>query len=115
MLPPFLQKDVAAVLDISRAHYTEYENGKVNYIPKETVDKLAEFYNISPADFLDDYNLFIYNGQGEAIKKYRENLNLKLKPFARLLGISHNLLRAWENDKKRVTKKSWEKCFKGKI
>lgn len=37
------------------------------------------------------------------------------KPFARLMGIGPNSLRAWESDQKRMFKDSWEKYFKGKI
>ena len=56
-----------------------------------------------------------YKGQGKMIREYRESLGLKKKPFARLMGISPNLLRAWEDHQKRMNINSWNKYFKGKI
>ena len=49
------------------------------------------------------------------IRENRESLGLKKKPFARLMGISPNLLRAWEDHQKRMNINSWNKYFKGKI
>ena len=79
------------------------------------VDKLAELYGVPVDDLLDDYNRFLYKGQGKMIREYRESLGLKKKPFARLMGISPNLLRAWEDHQKRMNINSWNKYFKGKI
>ena len=98
-----------------RRHYIDFEVGYVDYYPKEIVDKLAELYGVPVDDLLDDYNRFLYKGQGKMIREYRESLGLKKKPFARLMGISPNLLRAWEDHQKRMNINSWNKYFKGKI
>lgn len=63
----------------------------------------------------DDYNRFLYKGQGKMIREYRESLGLQKKPFARLIGVDPNLLRAWEADQKRMNINSWEKYFKNLI
>ena len=110
-----MQKEVAELIGISRGHYIDFEVGYVDHYPKEIVDKLAELYQIPVDDLLDDYNRFLYKGQGKLIREYRESLGLKKKPFARLMGIEPNSLRAWESDQKRMFKDSWEKYFKGKI
>ena len=47
------------------------ENGAVDYYTKEIADKLAAFYEIPVYDLLDDYNLFLYIGQGKLIREYR--------------------------------------------
>lgn len=91
------------------------ENGAVDYYTKEIADKLAAFYEIPVYDLLDDYNLFLYTGQGKLIREYRESLGMKIKPFAQLIGIDRNLLRAWEADQKRMSLNSWNKFFKNII
>ena len=110
-----MQKEVAELIGISRGHYIDFEVGYVDYYPKEIVDKLAELYGVPVDDLLDDYNRFLYKGQGKMIREYRESLGLKKKLFARLMGISPNLLRAWEDHQKRMNINSWNKYFKGKI
>ncbi|MCD7944256.1 MAG: helix-turn-helix domain-containing protein [Clostridia bacterium] len=107
-----MQKDVAEEIGITRGRYIKFENGDVDYYPKEIVDKLAELFRVPPTDFLDEYNLFLYNGQGKMIKKYRLSLGLKKRSFARQLHLDHNAILLWEAEKKRITKYSWEKYFK---
>ena len=110
-----MQKEVAELIGISRGHYIDFEVGYVDYYPKEIVDKLAALYKIPVDDLLDDYNRFLYKGQGKMIREYRESLGLQKKPFARLIGVDPNLLRAWEADQKRMNINSWEKYFKNLI
>ena len=80
-----MQKEVAEQIGISRGHYIDYEVGYVDYYPKEVVDRLADFYHIPVEDLLDEYNLFLYKGQGKMLKECREKMGLKKKPFARML------------------------------
>ena len=104
-----MQKEVAEHIGISEDQYTHYETGYAACIPKEMADKLAVFYQIPVDDLLDDYNLFLYYGQGQALLKHRQKLGMKKKPYARLLGVEPNLYRMWESEKKQVSRKSWEK------
>ena len=110
-----MQKEVAELTGISHSRYSDMENGAVDYYTKEIADKLAAFYEIPVYDLLDDYNLFLYTGQGKLTREYRERLGLKIKPFAQLIGIDRNLLRAWEADRKRISFNSWNKFFKNII
>lgn len=64
-----MQKEVAEQIGISRGHYIDYEVGYVDYYPKEVVDRLADFYHIPVEDLLDEYNLFLYKGQGKMLKE----------------------------------------------
>lgn len=110
-----MQKEVAELAGISRARYIDLETGAVDYYPKEIVDKLAELFDVPATDFLDEYNLFLYRGQGKMIREYRESLGMKKKPFARMIGLDPGLLRAWEADQKQMFRNSWEKYFKDLI
>ena len=108
-----MQKEVAEQIGISRGHYIDYEVGYVDYYPKEVVDRLADFYHIPVEDLLDEYNLFLYKGQGKMLKECsREKMGLKKKPFARMLHVDPNTYRNWESDKKRMFKLTWEKYFR---
>lgn len=107
-----MQKEVAEQIEISRGHYIDYEVGYVDYYPKEVVDRLADFYHIPVEDLLDEYNLFLYKGQGKMLKECREKMGLKKKPFARMLHVDPNTYRNWESDKKRMFKLTWEKYFR---
>lgn len=73
-----MQKEVADRIGVNRGHYTDSETGAVDYYPKEVVDKLAEFYGGPVGDFLDDFNRFIYYGQGKAIREHRKRLELTI-------------------------------------
>lgn len=110
-----MQKEVADKIGISRCHYIDYEIGGVDYYPKEIVDKLAQLFGVPVTDFLDEYNLFLYKGQGKMIQEYRLSLGMKKKPFARWLQINVSLLREWETERKRISKNSWEKYFKDRM
>lgn len=107
-----MQKEVAAHIGIPESQYTDYETGYAVCIPKETADRLAALYNIPVDDLLDDYNRFLYYGQRQALLSHRQKLNLKKKPYARMLDVEPNLYRMWEAEKKQVSRKSWEKYLK---
>ena len=110
-----LQKDVAQTIGITRTHYVAFETGYLDAMPKTVVDKLAVFYEVPVDDLLDDYNRFLYYGQGKQIREYRNSLGLQKKPFARLLKVESRTLHLWETDQKRMFKGTWEKYFKGKV
>lgn len=110
-----MQKEVAEVAGISRSTYINLETGNHNSFDKTVADKLAALFDIPVCDLLDDYNRFMALGQGKLIREYRESMKLGKKPFARLLGVSTNLIRAWEGETKQISLKSWEKYFKGRI
>lgn len=110
-----MQKEVAERIGISRNSYLAYEMGEADYYPRKIVDKLAALYGVSADDLLDDFSRFLYHGQGQAIRKHRESLGLERKAYARLMHIAPNSLRAWETEKKQISRNSWEKYFKGII
>ena len=109
-----LQKDVAGMVGINRNTYMNMESGATKQVPVEVTQKLADFYDVPMTDFLDGYNRFLYDGQVERIRKYRESTGLGRKPFAREKGIPIRSFLEWESGRKVVSQNSWEKYFKGK-
>lgn len=109
-----LQKDVAKLIGISRNMYMNIESGTKKQIPNEIVKKLADFYGVPVEAFMDDYNRFLADGQADRIRKYREATGLGKKAFARETGIPIRCLQEWESGEKTVSRKSWEKYFKGR-
>ena len=61
---------------------------------------------------LDDYNLFLRNGQGNQIKAIRTKLGLTQRQYADKLGVSLGNLKHWEQNRKQIFKSTWEKYFK---
>ena len=109
------QKDVAVRVGISEGQYSDMEIGKKDYIPKDTADKLSLLFRIPVTDLLNDYALFLYNGQGRTICEYRHSLGMGKRSFARHIGMDVCTLRSWENEEKRISIQMWERCFKDVI
>ena len=110
-----IQKEVASLIGVSKGQYSFYELGLVDCYPKEIVDKLAKLFEIPVYDLLDDYNRFLYEGQGKSIKALRLRLGLKKCHFAKQLNLDHDTLSDWENELKQISKNSWAKYFKNLI
>ena len=110
-----MQKEVAEAIGVTRRQYQQLELGTIDYYPRELVNKLAELYQIKVEELLDEYNWFLYRGQGSLIKKFRESLGLGRKQFAQLINVNLGVLRNWEEESNRINKESWERCFKDMI
>lgn len=109
------QSETAELAGISRMVYMEMEKGVLDCYEKEVVDKLAELFGISPFDLLDDYNRFLYLGQGKMALECRKRSGLSRKAFARSIGAYENSVYCWETEKKHMTKRSWEKYYKDRM
>jgi len=110
-----IQKEVAALIGVSKGQYSEYELGLIDWFPKEIADKLAKLFEIPVYDLLDDYNRFMYEGQGKSIKAFRLGLRLEVFHFAKQLNLDPRTLSDWENELKQISKNSWTKYFKDLI
>lgn len=110
----FLQSEVAEVIGVTRAVYGDMERGITQQIPLDATIKLAQLYQVPVAELMDEYNRFLYDGQATRIRAYRESLGLKRKAFAKAVGIPIRSLQEWESGKKTVSRKSWERYFKGR-
>ena len=104
-----LQRDVADYVGIDRSTYSSYEEAGRDYYPIEHMERLADFYSISVTTLLDDFNLFLYFGQGKQIKQMREYRGMTQREYAEFLGIPFGTLKQWEIDRVRMSKRAWEK------
>ena len=102
-----LQRDVADFAGLDRSTYSSYEETGRDYYPIEKMLRISELFSIPVTDLLDEYNLFLYNGQGEQIKKMREARNMTQREFARRLGVPYGTLQQWEQNR--------VQCFKSFI
>ena len=107
-----LQREVAEYTGIDRTTYIHYESKELDYYPVDKLEKLAELFGIDVIDLLDDYNRFIYDGQGCKIRKVRKSMGLTQHQFGKLYGVSASAVKRWENEKVRVSKGTWEKFTK---
>lgn len=103
------------MVGISEGAYMGLEKAVNEYYKKDVVDKLAELFRISVQDLLDEYNAFMYNDPAKKIREYRKSLGLGTERFAREIGASETCVRSWERNTKLISRKSWEKYFKGRI
>lgn len=107
-----LQREVANIIGVDNSTYLHYESGEYEYIPLETMKRIAAIYEISVTDLLDEYNTFLYHGQGEQIKAKRKSLHMTQREYAKYLGVSFGNLQNWEQNSVRMFKRTWEKYFK---
>lgn len=106
------QKDVAEKTGIRIAAYCGYEqeDRKMPY-PLDNLSKVAELFDVEITDLLDDYNLFLYNGQGRQIRALRQSLGLTKKEFGDLYGFHVYTVNEWEKDNIQILKSTWGKLF----
>ncbi|MCD7847850.1 MAG: helix-turn-helix domain-containing protein [Oscillospiraceae bacterium] len=106
------QFEVAEYLGVERQTYSGYEEPDRDFCPPEHIAKLTELYGVPAEDLTDEYNLFIYKGQGKQLIAKRKELGLTCEEYAARLGTSSGNLRKWEKDEVRMVKKTWERCFR---
>ena len=106
------QRDVADYAGIDRSTYVHYEEYGKDLYPLEHMEKIAQLFEVPVDTLLDDYNLFLRNGQGNQIKAIRTKLGLTQKQYADKLGVSLGNLKHWEQNRKQIFKSTWEKYFK---
>ena len=94
------QRDVADYAGIDRSTYVHYEEYGKDLYPLEHMEKIAQLFEVPVDMLLDDYNLFLRNGQGEQIKAIRTKLGLTQKQYADKLGVSLGNLKHWEQNRK---------------
>ena len=107
-----LQKDVAHKVGINRSTYVHYEESGRDYYPIEIMQKLAILYGVDVTELLDEFNMFLYNGQGEQIRQKRQTLNMTQSEYAKMLGVPLGTLKQWERNRVHIFKSTWEKYFK---
>ncbi len=106
-----LQIEVAQAIGIDRSTYINYEKLEHRAYPHENLKLIAKLYNIDLIDLLDEYNMFLYNGQGKQIQALRQSMNLDIYEFANLFGVKSTTVENWENESVTISKKTWRKLY----
>ena len=106
------QRDAADYAGIDRSTYVHYEEYGKDLYPPEHMEKIAQLFEVPVDTLLDDYNLFLRNGQGNQIKAIRMKLGLTQREYADKLSVSLGSLKQWEQNRKQIFKSTWEKYFK---
>lgn len=106
-----LQREVAEYAGLDRTTYIHYESRERDYYPADKLEKIAELFDIDVTDLLDDYNRFIYDGQGWKIRKLRKSMSLTQYQFGKLYGVSAGAVKRWESDQVTIFKSTWEKLL----
>ena len=114
------QRDVADYAGIDRSTYVHYEEYGKGLYPPEHMEKIAQLFEVPVDMLLDDYNLFLRNGQGNQIKAIRSFISqqvdyivgLTQRQYADKLGVSLGNLKHWEQNRKQIFKSTWEKYFR---
>lgn len=104
-----LQREVANFAGLDRSTYSSYEEAGRDYYPIEKMRKIAELFSVPVTELLDEFNMFLYNGQGRQIKEMRRKRNMTQAEFAQRLGVPLGTLKAWEQDRVQIFKSTWEK------
>ena len=102
------QSDIADYLGIKRESYSSYERNVKDYYEPYIMDKIAEILEVDVYSLLDDYNKFIYDGQGQCIKNLRKQLGITQKELAKLMNVKVYKVKKWEQGKVRMFKYTWE-------
>ena len=79
--------------------------------PLDKLAKASEFFEIDVTSLLDDYNLFLYRGQGQQIKRLRKSIKLTQPEFAKYIGVPLGTLKKWEQNRVNIQKKTFEKLL----
>ena len=79
------------------------------------IERIARLFEVPVETLLDDYNLFLRNGQGDQIKAIRTKLGLTQRQYADKLGVSLCSLKQWEQNRKQIFKSTWERYFKQRL
>ena len=109
-----LQVEAARIAGVTRGVYIDIECGITQRVPIEMADRLADYYGKSREDFLDAFNRFLLDGQAKRIRTCRAQTGLSRREYAKRMGIPIRSLEVWENEKKVISFKCWEKYFNGK-
>ena len=107
-----MQEEVANLCNVPRQAYRRLEAGELNLFPHEGMLKIAKLFEIEVEALLDDYNRFMFGGQGDAVRAIRRETGMNIKQFERANGIQHGMVNNWEKERKLLSKHSWEKYYR---
>lgn len=102
------QIELAEKVGLHRTTYSYYEGKEMGEYPIETLVKIAACLNVDIKLLLDDYHLFLYEGQGAQTKSVRTMLMQTQEVFAENFGVTRETIKRWENEKARISRKDYD-------
>lgn len=108
---PCFKREVAEYAEINESTYIHYENPEHDYYPIDNLSRIAELLEVDITDLLDEYNQFLYNGQGWQIRKLRKSMGLTQYQFGKLHSVGAGAVKRWEIGRVRVSKGTWERLM----
>lgn len=86
-----------------------YESTERDYYEVDILKKFSEILEVELEDLLDDYNMFLYQGQAVRLKEFRKENHLTQKQLAKFLGVDVTKIKGWEQSRVRMSKASYNK------
>ena len=103
-----LQRDVAKAIEVDRTTYARYEENVLEAYPLDKLSKAAGLFQIDVSLLLDEYNAFLYRGQGKQIKGLRKAMKLTQSQFAEYIKSPLGTLKKWEQEKSTIPKNTFK-------
>lgn len=107
-----LQREIADYAGIDRGTYINYESSDHQQYDLNRLSRIAELFEVDISCLLDDYNCFLYEGQGKCVKQIRKQLKLTQYEFGIKLGVSAGTIKRYESNKICMFKSTYEKLMK---
>lgn len=101
------QKDLAEYVGFTRSAMTYFESTERDFYEIDVLKKISELLEVDIVDLLDDYNLFLYQGQSEKLKKFRKENHITQRQLAGYLGVDITKIKGWEQNKARMPKSNY--------
>lgn len=107
------QEDVAMKIGYTRAIMNKYETEPIQLLNVETFNAIIKELGIKDKIVLnDDYLSFVLKGPGKVISDFMSKHHLSKYEFADILGVDVYVVKSWENGKRQITRKTYEKYKK---
>ncbi|MCM1053806.1 MAG: helix-turn-helix domain-containing protein [Ruminococcus sp.] len=99
-----MQKDIASIINISKARYCFYEN-ETDIIPLKYLDIICNYFNVSFDYIFNFTNILNYSNHkvinktlsGQRLKEFRKENNLTLKKLGEILNTSYGTIAGYES------------------
>jgi len=106
-----LQREVADHAGLDRTTYSAYEESLREKYDLHKLEKIATLFDIHITDLLDEYNYFLYRGQGPQVRSIRKSLKLTQRNMGILLGVTASAVKAYESERICMFRSTYEKLI----
>jgi transcriptional regulator with XRE-family HTH domain len=95
----YFQSEIADMIGIYRSTYIHYEEPSRKFYELDKLQLLADLYKVDIECLLDDYMLFLYEGQGKQLKALRKSFGLTQDELADLFNTPKSNIKHWEQER----------------